>query len=1112
MLNECDILCIQEHWLLSFEKKDLNELFPHHTIIAKSTDDDDPQSPNFRRRGHAGTAIIFKSELEHLITPIKEGSHRILAIEIADPETPILLLNTYMPTEGAIGADYQESLDEIYAIMDKYNNHKFIWTGDINASQNREKPTTNDLKFKKFCKEVGLKVSTSMPDSPTFHHFNGKSQSQIDLYITKPLEDPIQSIEILSRDPTNVSPHDPVIAFISTAEHQQMIGQTSEVISLTRINWKKVDISKYQNATSIKFNALEDSVTTLPTAVTIERINSILNECAVESSPPTKKNKKKKKYKWTANLKPLVKRSVNIHRKMKNTPPGEIYEQLKMSLKSAKRNIRRAQRQAAAKRRDHIHQEIISTCLQKQNSFYKKINTQRRDLKDLTSIAFEENERNTEEESWASYFFKLATPTENENYDDKYQRYLEINHLLQSLLSSGNKLPTISPNEVGQIIQSLKNNKAADIFGITSEHLKYASEELQYILAQVINITIKNGKIPELLKIGKVRPVLKKNKSSKNPTNYRRITITSIVGKVLEKYMLVHTKILLDPVQSPLQFGFTPKCSPVYAAIALTEILAEAKDNAQELHIAFMDTSKAFDVVHHNGMLNSLYQQGINGDLWQLYNSLYQDIKSVVLWKDHQSTSFHENQGIRQGGITSADLYKAGKNDLLTTLGNKTSCHIGHVNVGAIMVADDLAIAAHSESDLQYGVTIATIDSQRQRYNFNNSKTKIVSLNSKHTPSCLLINKPIMSSKCEAHLGIFRNSKNDNKDTMNSRIINARRAMYSLMGAGLHGLNGVGPEVAMVQYNTYVLPTLLYGLEALILNHSEVEELSKFHRKNIRCLQHLPKSTAIPAIHLLSGSPPIEAYLHIQILNIFCAIVSSTPETPPAFFLKSIVTRQLAMQETTSSSWTTQVKNLLTKYNLPPASELLSLQLTKQQWKNLVKINVYKHWTDQLQEEAKYMSSLCYINIGALKINSMHPVWLKLHNKLNVRKAHVVAKLLLQRYPLSGSHTSGKARSATCVLCKNDSETVAHFLLHCTSLKSGRDLYLPRILLYTRKYAIDINPENLVAIVLDINNIPDHMGDDRSEFIKLCRDFVFKMHNDRLFLLGGKSDYQLTAT
>ena len=157
------------------------------------------------------------------------------------------------------------------------------------------------------------------------------------------------------------------------------------------------------------------------------------------------------------------------------------------------------------------------------------------------------------------------------------------------------------------------------------------------------------------------------------------------------------------------------------------------------------------------------------------------------------------------------------------------------------------------------------------------------------------------------------------------------------------------------------------------------------------------------------------------------------------------------------------------------------------------------------------MSSLCFINIDALKISSVHPVWLNLHNKLNIRKAHVVAKLLFQRYPLSGSHTSGKARSSKCVLCKSDSETVAHFLLHSTSLKSGRDPFLPRILLYTKRHALDINPENLVAMVPDNNNIPDHVGDDRPECTKLCRDFIFKLHNYRLLLLGGRSEYQLTA-
>ena len=37
---------------------------------------------------------------------------------------------------------------------------------------------------------------------------------------------------------------------------------------------------------------------------------------------------------------------------------------------------------------------------------------------------------------------------------------------------------------------------------------------------------------------------------------------------------------------------------------------------------------------------------------------------------------------------------------------------------------------------------------------------------------------------------------------------------------------------------------ILHGLEALHLSDKDLEELSKFQRKNIRCIQHLPKSTA----------------------------------------------------------------------------------------------------------------------------------------------------------------------------------------------------------------------------------------------------------------------------
>ena len=64
-------------------------------------------------------------------------------------------------------------------------------------------------------------------------------------------------------------------------------------------------------------------------------------------------------------------------------------------------------------------------------------------------------------------------------------------------------------------------------------------------------------------------------------------------------------------MQSPYQFGFSKGCSPIYAALLLTEVIAEARDKKKELIVMLMDTSKAFDVVSHTGMLNAMYTQGV---------------------------------------------------------------------------------------------------------------------------------------------------------------------------------------------------------------------------------------------------------------------------------------------------------------------------------------------------------------------------------------------------------------------------------------------------------------------------------------------------------------------
>ena len=88
---------------------------------------------------------------------------------------------------------------------------------------------------------------------------------------------------------------------------------------------------------------------------------------------------------------------------------------------------------------------------------------------------------------------------------------------------------------------------------------------------------------------------------------------------------------------------------------------------------------------------------------------------------------------------------------------------------------------------------------------------------------------------------------NNINDTIQARITEARRTAYSLLGAGLCGMNGPGPEVAIQLYSTYVMPVLLYGLEALVLKEKDVNTQELYHRRNIRHILHLPTSTASSA-------------------------------------------------------------------------------------------------------------------------------------------------------------------------------------------------------------------------------------------------------------------------
>jgi hypothetical protein len=127
------------------------------------------------------------------------------------------------------------------------------------------------------------------------------------------------------------------------------------------------------------------------------------------------------------------------------------------------------------------------------------------------------------------------------------------------------------------------------------------------------------------------------------------------------------------------------------------------------------------------------------------------------------------------------------------------------------------------------------------------------------------------------HLGIKKDmSKTGTKEVVTDIIHIARRTVYALMSAGLHGLSGLNPRASIHLINCYVIPRFLYGLDVIQLTASDVKNLNVYFNKLIKQIQHLPERTANVGALLLLGQIPIEGQIHKRMLCTFRNVIAST--------------------------------------------------------------------------------------------------------------------------------------------------------------------------------------------------------------------------------------------